>query len=204
MGHLRLSAGNTDAAEKLLQRALASFPNYAAALGNLAQVRITQKRYAEAAALLQQRYRSVPRAGHLYDLAEALQLAGRNDEAQRAYADFETKSLLESNKKDNSNRELIFYYADHAQQPVKALKVAQQEYAWRHDVYTLDAYAWALHVNGQDTEARKQIEIALAVGIRDATFFRHAAEIALKVEDLEAAERYSEQARVVLASHQLR
>ena len=59
---------------------------------------------------------------------------------------------------DNSNHELVFYYADHAKQPEKALKVAQQEYAWRRDVYTLDAYAWALHVNGQDSEARKQIE----------------------------------------------
>ena len=215
MGHLRLAAGNTDAAEKLLQRALASFPNYPAALGNLAEVRITQKRYEEAVALLQQRYQSAPRAGHLYDLAEALQLAGREDEAQRAYADFETKSLLESNKKDNSNHELIFYYADHAQQPGKALKVAQQEYAWRHDVYTLDAYAWALHVNGQDVEARKQMEVALAVGIRDAKLFRHAGEIAFAAGDLAAAEHYlkqsaelntmdSEQARVVLASHRLR
>jgi tetratricopeptide (TPR) repeat protein len=204
MGHLRLTAGNTDAAEKLLQRALTSFPNYPAALGNLGQLRITQKRYAEAVALLQQRYQSVPRAEYLYDLAEALQIAGRDDEAQRAFADFETKALLESARKDNSNRELVFYYADHAQQPDQALQVAQQEYAWRHDVYTLDAYAWALHVNGQDTEARKQIEIALAVGIRDATLFRHAGEIALKAGDLAAAERYSEQARVVLASHQLR
>jgi Tfp pilus assembly protein PilF len=88
--------------------------------------------------------------------------------------------------------------------------VAQQEYAWRHDVYTLDAYAWALHVNGQDAEARKQIETALAVGIRDAKLFRHAGEIALKAGDIAAAEHYlkqsvelnavdSEQARRTLA-----
>ncbi|HEX9111718.1 MAG TPA: hypothetical protein VF845_09600 [Terriglobales bacterium] len=77
-------------------------------------------------------------------------------------------------------------------------------------IFTLDCYAWALHVNGQDPEARRQIEAALAVGIRNAMFYRHAGEIALAVGDRSAAERYlrqsaelntsgSEQARVVLA-----
>jgi len=99
---------------------------------------------------------------------------------------------------------------DHAHQPGKALDVARQEFAWRHDVYTLDAYAWALHVNGQDAEARKQIVTALAVGVRDAKLSSHAGEIALKLGDRANAERYlnesvslhaagSEQSRVVLA-----
>jgi tetratricopeptide (TPR) repeat protein len=189
MGHLRLASGNADAAEKLLQQALKSLPSYPPALGNLAQIRIAQKRYTEAVVLLQQRYQGEPHAGNLYDLAEALQLAGRESEAKPAFAGFEAQSLMESGRKDNSNRELVFYYADHAQQPAKALKVAQQEYAWRHDVYTLDAYAWALHVNGQDAEARMQIEAALAVGIRDAKLLQHAREIALKAGDVAAAER---------------
>jgi tetratricopeptide (TPR) repeat protein len=184
MGHLRLASGSTEAAEKLFQQALKSVPNYPSALGNLARIRLTQKRYAEAVELFEQRYHEAPRPANLYDLAEALQLAGRDGEAARALAGFESKAIEESSKKDNSNRDLVFYYADHAQQPDKALKVAQQEYAWRHDVYTLDAYAWALHVNGQDAEARRQIDAALAVGIRDANISRHAREIALKTGDL--------------------
>jgi tetratricopeptide (TPR) repeat protein len=194
MGHLRLASGSTEAAEKFLQQALTSIPGHPSALGNLAQVRITQKRYAEAVVLLQQCYEGVPRAANLYDLAEGLQSAGRGSEAKKAFADFETKSLAESVRKDNSNRDLVFYYADHAHQPVKALDVAKQEYAWRHDVYTLDAYAWALHVNGQDPEARKQIETALAVGIRDSTIFAHAGEIALKLGDRAAARNYLQEA----------
>ncbi len=193
MGHLRLASGNVDAAEKILQQALTIFPNCRDALGSLAQVRITQNRYAEAVTLLQQRYQGAPRAENLYDLAEALQLAGRDAEAKEAFAEFESKSLAESLHKDNSNRDLVFYYADQARQPAKALAVAQQEYAWRHDVYTLDAYAWALHVNRQDAAARKQIEAALAVGIRDARLFRHAGEIVLKTGDIPAAEGYLKQ-----------
>jgi tetratricopeptide (TPR) repeat protein len=193
MGQLRVSSGSADAAEKLFQQALKLSPSNASALGNVAQLRIAQRRYAEAVALFEQRYQGAPRAEYLYNLAEALRLAGRDGEATKTFSEFETKSLLESSKKDNSNRELVFYYADHAHQPAKALNVAQQEYTWRHDVYTLDAYAWALHVNGQDTEARKQIEIALAVGIRDADVFHHAGEIALAAGDNAAAERYLKQ-----------
>lgn len=193
MGHLRLASGNTDAAEKLLQQALTTFPNYPPALGNLADVRIAQQRFEEAVTLHRQRYQSVPRAENMYALARALQLAGHVAEANKAFAEFETSALLESSKKDNSNRALIFYYADDAKQPAKALRIAEQEYAWRKDVCTLDTYAWTLRVNGRDTEASKQIETALAVGIRDAKLLRHAGEIALKLGDLAAAQRYLKQ-----------
>jgi tetratricopeptide (TPR) repeat protein len=179
MGHLRSASGNSEAAERCFEQALTLFPNYPSALGNLAQLRITQKRYAEAVVLFEQRYQSVPRAANLYDLAEALQLSGREGETKKAFADFEAEALAESSGIDNSNRELVFYYADHVHQPGKALELARREYISRHDVYTLDAYAWALHVNGLDPEARQQIEIALAVGVQDERLLSHARDIAL-------------------------
>ncbi len=208
--HLKLTVGKIAEAEKLSQQALVLFPGYHYALGNLAKVRIQQKRDDEAVELLRQRYAAAPHAENLYDLADALHLAGRTEEAQKAFAEFEQKSLLESGRADNSNHELILYYADYAKQPVKSLEVAQREYARRHDVFTLDCYAWALHANGQDVEARKQITAALAVGIRDARFLRHAGEIALALGDRALAENYlrqsaelntvgSEQARLTLA-----
>ena len=211
MAHLNLAIGKIDKAEKLSLQALVMFPGYHYALGNLAKVRIQQKRYDEAVELLKQRYEAAPHAENLYDLAQALQLAGKTNDANKAFAEFERKSLLESNRGDNSNHELIFYYADYAGQPTRALEVAQREIARRHDVFTLDSYAWALYRNGQYADARKQIESALAVGIRDAKIFRHAGEIALKSGDKGAAERYlrasaelnsvgSEQARITLAS----
>ena len=178
LGHLYFASGQLDKAADALQTALIKFPGYHYALGNLAKVRIQEKRHAEAVVLLQQRYKAAPHAENLYDLAEALELAGHQEEAQRAFTEFETKSLAESVRADNSNRELIFYYADHAHEPAKALTVAEKEFARRHDVFTLDAYAWALHVNGRDAEARKQIGTALAVGIRDPKMMRHAEQIA--------------------------
>jgi len=188
IGHLQLMSGKIPEADNTLQQALGLFPGYHYALGNLAKVRIEQKRYEDAVNLLQQRYDAAQHAENLYDLAEALELAGHRDQARKAFAEFETKSQLESIRADNSNRELIFYYADHAHQPAKALEVAQAEYARRRDGFTLDAYAWALHVNGRDTEARTQIAAALAIGIRDAKMLRHAGEIALSNGDRAAGD----------------
>jgi tetratricopeptide (TPR) repeat protein len=211
IGHLQITSGKISEADATLQEALAIFPGYHYALANLAKVRIEQKRYEDAVSLLQQRYEAARHAENLYDLAEALELAGHSEKAKEAFAEFETKSQLESVRADNSNRELIFYYADHSPRPTEALAVAQSEYARRHDVFTLDAYAWALHINGRDTEALKQIQAALAVGIHDARMLRHAGEIALATGDHAAAERYlrdsvnlnapgSSQARELLAS----
>jgi tetratricopeptide (TPR) repeat protein len=211
MAHLNLAVGRIDEAQDLLHQALAMFPGYHYALGTLAKVRIQQKRYAEAVQLLKQRYQAAPHAENLYDLAEALQLVGQTNEARNAFAEFERKSLLETNRADNSNHELAFYYADHVKEPAKALDVAKRELERRHDVYTLDSYAWTLCVNGQYADARKQIETALAVGVRDAKLFRHAGEIALKSGDRAAAEHYlqhsvdlntlgSEEAKATLAS----
>jgi tetratricopeptide (TPR) repeat protein len=201
MAHLKLMEGKTDEAETLCQRALTAFPGYHYALANLAKVRIQQKRYADAVELLQQRFAAAPHAENLYDLAEALQWAGQTEEAKKDFAEFEQKSIAESVRRDNSNRELIFYYADHSNQPAKALQVAQSEFGYRHDVFTLDAYAWALHVNGQDNEARKQIDAALAVGIRDAKLFSHAAAIADAQGDHSAAQKYLSQVSELNAPH---
>src|SRR5215469_6104212 len=119
MAHLELAIGNAMEAEKNVQQALTLFPGYHYALGNLAKVRIQQKRYDEAVQLLQQRYQAASHAENLFDLAEALQLAGRSEDAKKAFAEFEKRSIVEANRADNSNRELVFYYADYSHEPLK-------------------------------------------------------------------------------------
>ena len=193
MAHLKMAAGDTQAAGRLLQQALQLFPRYHYALSNLAKIRQMQGRFTEAIRLLQQLYAEAPHAENLYLLAEGFEKAGQTEDAQAAFAEFERKSLKEAVMKDNSSRELVFYYADHANEPAKALEIAQQERAWRHDVYTLDAYAWALHVNRRDQEARKQIETALAVGLRDFKLFQHAAVIAASLGDQQRSDLYKEE-----------
>jgi tetratricopeptide (TPR) repeat protein len=180
LGHLEWMAARTENADRVLGEALKLVPDYHYALANLAKVRATQKKYAEAVDLLKRRYDAAPHPENLYALAEALERAGRKAEATTAYADFEARALREAQGWDNANRELVFYYADRGRRPEEALRVAQLEVSRRQDVYTLDAYAWALHSNNRHDEARVQIERALAVGIKDPEVLSRAAIIGKK------------------------
>jgi tetratricopeptide (TPR) repeat protein len=174
LAHLELLAGRVPRAEALLNEALVAFPGYHYALANLAKVRTAQARHAEAADLLQRRHDAAPHPENLFDLAVALERAGRATEAAAAFAKFEAAARREMDGPDNANRELIAYYADHAGKPAEALRIAEQESARRRDVYTLDAYAWALHVNGRHEEARASSLRARAVGVRDPAILEHA------------------------------
>ena len=173
IGHLRLLTREFNEAEIVLNEALGLFPAYHYALANMAKVRTAQGRHAEAADLLKTRYQSAPHPENLYDLAVALKRAGKIAEAEKAFAEFERKARAEMNSWDNANRELIFYYTDHACKPDEALRIAKLEIDRRQDAYTQDAYAWALHSSGRRAEARKQIDAALSVGIRDPKLLAH-------------------------------
>jgi len=187
IAHLQLLSGNVLEAETYATGALGLFPNYHYALGTLAQVRIAQNRYDDAVALLEKRYSAAPHAENLFALAEALDRAGRKDDAAKAFAEFEQKSLLESNITDNSNHELIGYYVDYAHQPARALEIAKQELARRHDAFTLDAYAWSLAASGDYAQAHAEMQKALAFGVQDPKVLRHASEIAQHLSETAAS-----------------
>ena len=177
MARLELEAGQPEKADPLLQQALKIFPNYYLSLEELAKVRIAEHRYSEAVELLATRNRSFASAQSRNLEARALLLAGRTAEAGQKFADFERLARDQIEQFDNANLELVFYYAGQAHQPSEALRIARLEIERRHDVRTLDTYAWALYANGQFDEARRQIEKALEVGARDAELYYHAGTI---------------------------
>ena len=190
LARLRLGRGQLELAETVVDEALLLFPDYHYALATLAEVRMGQRRFAEAAELFERRYKTAPHPENLLDVALALEKAGRTDEAKAAYRKFEKLGRAEMEGADNCNRELVFYYTDQAGKPDEALGIARREIERRRDVFTRDAYAWALYAGGDYQQAHQEIELALAPGIQDAKLFYHAAEIAVKLNDGQAAERY--------------
>lgn len=177
LGHLSLQQGKVTEAEKVLKESLVLFPDYHYALAGLGHVKLAQKDYAAAATLFGRRYELAAHPENLYDYADALAKAGRTAEAKKAFAEFAPKAVAESTKWDNSNRELVFYYADHAKDAKRALAIAEREYARRKDVFTRDAYGWALFVNGRAKEARAQYEAIRAVGAKDTKILARAAKV---------------------------
>ena len=191
VAHLQLSIGDTKRAEAACLEALRLFPDYHYALGQLANVRLAQGRASEAVALQQQRYRAAPHPENLFELARAMARAGRPREAGSAFREFERAARAEMGGADNANRELVLYYVDHAQRPAVALQVAELEAGRRHDLYTRAAHAWALSANGRHAQARRQIDEALAVGVKDADLYYRAALIAWRQGDSESVRRYA-------------
>lgn len=177
VGHLELVRRQPAAAEQALEAALALFPNYHYALGTLAEVRTAQGRHRDAALLQRQRYEVAPHPENLFELAEAQARAGMRAEAAKSYAQFEAGARAEMRGDDNANRELIAYWAGAGKKPAEALKLAEQEIARRGDVYTREAYAWALFKNGRRTEAKREIAKALAVGVQHPRLLERAAAI---------------------------
>ncbi len=166
IGHLELVRRQPAAAEEALEAALALFPDYHYALGTLAEVRTAQQRHREAAVLQRQRYAVAPHPENLFELAEAQARAGMRAEAAKSYAQFEAGARAEMRGDDNANRELIAYWAGAGKKPAEALKLAEQEIARRGDVYTREAYAWALFRNGRRADARREIATVLAIGVQ--------------------------------------
>lgn len=178
IAHLDLAAGRLPEAEKFAIGALGVFADYHYALGTLAQIRVKQARYDEAVALFQKRYRAAPHAENLFALGEALEHAGRHEEAVRAFADFERRALMESSQADNANHELVAYYTDYAHEPERARRIAESELARRHDAFTLDAYAWSLAAAGDYRHAAAEMQKALSFGLKDPKVLEHARSIA--------------------------
>jgi tetratricopeptide (TPR) repeat protein len=174
LGHLHLLEGHLPRAERALEEARRLFPGYHYALGNLARVRTAQGRHREAVSLLRERQAGADHPENRFELAEALERAGEKKEARATFEEFERAARAESAGPDNANRELIFYYTDHARKADEALRIAAAEAASRQDVFTLDAYAWALWSRGRKDEARRTLEKALAVGVRDPRVLEHA------------------------------
>jgi tetratricopeptide (TPR) repeat protein len=174
IAHLELLQNDAAAAERALDEALATFANYHYALAGLAKVRMHQGRAGEAAELLRARYDAAPHPENLFDLAVALERAGRTAEARAAFARFEATARQEADKADNANHELVLYLADHANRPEEAFRIARLELSRRRDVHTRDVYAWALFKMGRSGEARRQMTQVLAVGVEDPRVLGHA------------------------------
>jgi tetratricopeptide (TPR) repeat protein len=177
MATLLRQSGRTDTAESLLQKALKTFPDYYLPLEELAEIRLDQHLYPQAVELLEKRNQSLPSPSSRLLAARAYEGAGSPADAAKMYTEFESGARARVALSDDANSDLITYYADHAHQPQEALRIARLEMRNRHDVWALDAYAWALYANRQYAEANQQIEKALAFGTRDAVLYYHAGAI---------------------------
>jgi tetratricopeptide (TPR) repeat protein len=101
MAHLKLMGKDLKNAEMFANNALSIFPDYHFAVEALGQVRMAQQRYTEAATLFQKLYAAAPRTENLFAAGAALYMAGKKDDASKAFSAFEALAVRESAATDN-------------------------------------------------------------------------------------------------------
>jgi tetratricopeptide (TPR) repeat protein len=187
---IQIESGQADVAARTLEGAEQIFPRYPYTIENLARVRMAQNRVGDAVQLWMQAARIDKDPHILYELAKAQEGLGQAQDAHATYAQFENLTSSPETATEASMLDLILTYAGNAARAPNALKLAQQEIAARQDVWTLDAYAWALFANTRYQEADTSVQKAIAVGIQSAQIFDHAGHIAQKLGHAADASRY--------------
>jgi len=182
---IQIETGKTTAAERTLAGAEAYFPGYRETLINLARVRIAQHRADDAVALFRQTAQIHSDSCVLYESAAGAEARGTFAQAEKVTAD------VVNNYADTTRCDVLLK-ADRPGSAAEALRLAEQLFAVRHDVWTLDAYAWALCANGQYAKADAAIQKAIGVGIQNAQIFDHAGHIAQKLNRTVDAAKYFE------------
>lgn len=159
-------------AEQSAKRAEELVMDYPHALLVHGRVLLAQGKASEAVTCLQKAAAKLPLPEVQWALAEALQSAGRSDEAVVVIG------LLEQQGAKADPRSFALHLATRGVALEQALDLAKAEVMARRDVYSWDALAWTQHAAGESVAAMISARRALAEGTHDARLFLHAGLIA--------------------------
>lgn len=197
LGNLYLSEGKLDTAQFIFRGILDERPNYAFALSGLAQVKKTEKQYAEAIELLVKAVQEEPEHIFLEQIANIYRAMGQYESEQAI-----SKKVLEAfeqHKKEgwNIDMEYAIFCSNHGINLQDALTSAAREYHRRPaNIDALETYAWTLYKNGRASEAAQYIDRAMRLNTHRATLYSHAAMIYKAVGDNVKSMSYQQRALV--------
>src|SRR5581483_5724075 len=186
-----LQADHLAAANAACDAALTYQPGYPSALLTRGRLLLAERKPADAVALLQRAAAADPVPEYQWALADALDAAGRANEARAIDA-----SIQQSGSASDP-RTFAVYLATRGSHVDLALKLAQRELDTRADVFTLDALAWSLAAAGRAKEADEMMKQALDRRTVDARLFYHAGVIAASVDDQARARRWLQRAKAM-------
>ncbi|MFN2481372.1 MAG: tetratricopeptide repeat protein [Pyrinomonadaceae bacterium] len=189
LGDALMKAGKPAEAEREIDRALFSFPDYHAALAAKGRARQSAGDLGGAVEFYRRAVARVPLPDYSIALGDLYTKLGRTDEAKRQY---DLVQFVESAgaSAGTYTRELALFWADHDVRLDEALAVAARERAARGDIYTSDVLAWCLFKKGRLEEAKAAVTEALRLGTRDSRLFYHAGMIYNSLGDRRQGAKY--------------
>lgn len=172
LGELAFNSGDLGAAAQHVDAGLARAPDYIPLLAGRARVEAAQGRTTEALQDWSVVTTRLPQPTYLIEYADLLTALGRTQEASAQYALVKATAALYRAAGANVDLELSLFDADHGLAN-EALSAAQAQIDQRHSIAVEDAYAWALHAAGRDTDALPHAAAAAALGMKNALFAYH-------------------------------
>ena len=174
LGNLYFKSGQLALARQSFTHALETFPNYHPAYAGIGK---TLAETGDNKGAIEN-YRRAQEITPLPDYASALfdlyKKTGQNAEATRQMELLDTIDKLSHAAGEKANRNLVFAFADHDIRLDRALELAEGELAFRKDIYSYDALAWALYKNHRYAEARDYMDKALKLKTPEPAFYSHA------------------------------
>jgi len=173
LGNLYFDKGRLGPAARAYREALAHLPGYVHAEAGFARIAAARGRYREAIRLYGRAVERLPLPQYEGALGDVLRLAGREDDAARAFGAVDAiQKLLQANGV-RTDLETALFDLDHGRRPAAALARARLAYAERKSIDADDVLGWALFQNGRCGEARAHSIRALRLGTRDALKLFH-------------------------------
>jgi len=178
LGDLHFTRGAPAEAEGAYRRALDASPGLVPAEVGLARVEVARGDTAAAVDRLTAVVDRFPQPDAVILLGDVLAAAGDHEQAQQQYAVVRAIARLQEDAGQNVDLELAVFEADRADDPERALALANRAHAARPDnVYAADALAWALLRAGRADEAVAPMKHALRLSTADPLVRFHAAEV---------------------------
>jgi tetratricopeptide (TPR) repeat protein len=187
LGELAFNTGNLDEAAKQYDLGLAVSPEDPALQQGRAKIAAARGDLDQAVAAYRNLVRRAPQ--YLPDFARLLTAAGRQADADEQYAILAQQQRLLESQGANDDLTAALAAAERGDN-AEALRRAEAEWGRRQGVFVADAMAWALHVNGRDTEALAYAEKAAALGWRNATFAFHRGMILMSLGRIDEAAQF--------------
>lgn len=172
LGELAFNRGDLTEAASQYAAGSAVDPGSAPLLQGRAKVAAARGQTVLASDLYLQLVTRVPLAQYLIEYGDLLTSLGRTRDAARQYALVGTEQRLLTANGAQDDLTVAQLAADRGD-PTGALRAARAEWGRRQSVLVADALAWALHVNGRDTEAIRYATAANRLGWRNATMLYH-------------------------------
>jgi tetratricopeptide (TPR) repeat protein len=109
----------------------------------------------------------VPQPEFLAGLGDLYAMTGRAQDGAAQYATVRAIADLSKAEAQLYNRQPVLFDANHGQNLVEGVTLAERELAVRKDVYGWDAYAWALYGSGRYADADRAMQSARTLGTVD-------------------------------------